>query len=463
MSDWVLKPLGELISLQRGHDLPSQDRVAGSVPIMGSSGITGFHNKAKISGPGVVVGRSGNSMGEVSFSSEDYWPLNTCLYITDFKGNDVRYIYYLLKTINFDQFNSGSAQKSLNRNAVYPYEVKTTTCKEEQERIRRVLANLEDKIELNRQTNQTLEHIAQAIFKSWFVDFEPTRAKIAAIENGQDPERAAMCAISGKSSDELALLGAEQIEQLKATAALFPEVLVKSELGEIPEGWSEKTINDLSTTVAMGPFGSNIKVDTFVEQGIPIINGQQLRGIMLTDSDNNFITPEHADRLSKSNVFRGDIVITHRGTLGQVSIVTEGSQYDRYIASQSQCFIRPNRELISPVFLAFYFHSYIGQHELFSYKSQVGVPAIAKPVTNLKKIELVTPSKVISDQFEKVVTSLQAKMTKNIEESSSLGSIRDTLLPKLLSGELTPYSNAAKFIKSDMLNNTPATAEASPQ
>ncbi len=103
---------------------------------------------------------------------------------------------------------------------------------------------LSNKIELNRQTNQTLEQIAQAIFKSWFVDFEPTRAKIAAIENGQDPELAAMCTISGTPFDNPAQAKAQlaqktpaQLEQLKATAALFPEALVESELGEIPEGW----------------------------------------------------------------------------------------------------------------------------------------------------------------------------------------------------------------------------------
>jgi type I restriction enzyme S subunit len=125
-SKWEYIPLGELITLQRGHDLPSQHRIDGPVPIMGSSGITGFHNIAKATGPGVIVGRSGDSMGVVSFIEKDYWPLNTCLYITDFKGNDITYIYYLLKLVNFDIFNSGSAQKSLNRNAVYPHKVLAT-------------------------------------------------------------------------------------------------------------------------------------------------------------------------------------------------------------------------------------------------------------------------------------------------------------------------------------------------
>ena len=101
-SEWRKIQLGNLVALQRGHDLPSQDRKIGNVPIMGSSGLTGFHSTAKCKGPGVIVGRSGNSMGVVNYCDADYWPLNTALYITDFKGNNERYIYYLLSQIDFD-------------------------------------------------------------------------------------------------------------------------------------------------------------------------------------------------------------------------------------------------------------------------------------------------------------------------------------------------------------------------
>lgn len=308
---------------------------------------------------------------------------------------------------------------------------------EVKESIENMALTLSEKIELNRQTNQTLEQIAQAIFKSWFVDFEPTRAKLKAKQAGQDPERAAMAAISGKTLDELDQLAPEQLEQLKTTAALFPDALVDSALGEVPEGWGVKNIEEISTNVSMGPFGSNIKVDTFVAEGIPIINGQQLKGMMLEDGENKFITHDHADKLIKSNVYRDDIVITHRGTLGQVSIIPEGSQYDRYIVSQSQCYIRPNKMLVSPLFLIFYFRSYIGQHELLAHKSQVGVPSIAKPVTNIRKIELVVPRKELSDEFQRFVNSLQVKISENLNEVNSLKGIRDALLPRLLSGEVS--------------------------
>ena len=112
----------------------------------------------------------------------------------------------------------------------------------EQEKIVQILSTLDDKIELNRQINQTLEQIAQTIFKSWFVDFEPVKAKIEAKAAGRDPERAAMCAISGKLEPELDQLPPEQYQQLAATAALFPDELVESELGLIPVGWEDSTL-----------------------------------------------------------------------------------------------------------------------------------------------------------------------------------------------------------------------------
>jgi type I restriction enzyme S subunit len=438
-------PLNDFITLQRGFDLPKDTRSNGEIPVVASTGITGYHNEVKVRAPGVVIGRSG-SIGGGQYITEDFWPLNTTLWVKDFKGHHPRYVYYLLRSIDFNQFNVGTGVPTLNRNHLNSVFVADLGW-EYEKRIAEIVGDLDDKIELNRQTNQTLEQIAQAIFKSWFVDFEPVKAKAAALSalslreragvRGQSlAEQAAICAISGKTPEQLAQLDPQTLQQLKTTAALFPDALVDSELGKMPEGWEVKTLEKLSSTMAMGPFGSNIKVETFVDEGVPIINGQQLKGTMLEDGDNKFLTYEHADKLIKSNVYRGDIVITHRGTLGQVSIIPEGSKYERYIVSQSQCYIRPDREVVSPLFMIYYFKSDVGQHELLAHKSQVGVPSIAMPVTNLRKIELLAPSKVVSDKFQYIVADLQRNMSINIDEIYSLQELRDTLLPKLLSGEL---------------------------
>src|SRR5438128_782479 len=115
-TDWQLVPLGAFVSLQRGHDLPEPIRRPGFIPVLGSFGVTGSHDQAKVQGPGVTIGRSGASFGVVTYTPVDYWPLNTVLYVTSFHGNDPRFAYYLLKSIDFTRFNSGSAQPSLNRN-----------------------------------------------------------------------------------------------------------------------------------------------------------------------------------------------------------------------------------------------------------------------------------------------------------------------------------------------------------
>src|SRR5579859_5453957 len=145
---WSRKPLGDFVSLQRGHDLPDERRRKGPIPILGSFGITGWHDQAKARGPGVTVGRSGASFGVVSYSPIDFWPLNTALYVVDFHGNDERFAYYFLKVFDFKGYNSGSAQPSLNRNFLHPVLVDVPPVGE-QRRIARVLGALDDKIEHN--------------------------------------------------------------------------------------------------------------------------------------------------------------------------------------------------------------------------------------------------------------------------------------------------------------------------
>ncbi len=144
VSGWRETTLGEFISLQRGHDLPEYDRRPGCVPVMGSFGVTGHHDEARASGPGVTVGRSGASFGVVSFCDRNYWPLNTCLYATDFHGNDPRFAYYLLKSIDFGRYNSGSAQPSLNRNFIRDIPIRVPPRR--QRHIARTLGGLDDKM-----------------------------------------------------------------------------------------------------------------------------------------------------------------------------------------------------------------------------------------------------------------------------------------------------------------------------
>lgn len=175
---WSEMKLGEFVTLQRGHDLPERERLPGKIPILGSSGITGYHDTAITDAAGVTVGRSGASYGVVCYSPIPYWPLNTALYVIDFHGNDPLFSYYFLKSLDFSGFNVGSAQPSLNRNHIHPIRILVPPLNE-QRAIARILGTLDDKIELNRRMNETLERLARALFQSWFVDFDPVTAKAA--------------------------------------------------------------------------------------------------------------------------------------------------------------------------------------------------------------------------------------------------------------------------------------------
>ena len=273
----------------------------------------------------------------------------------------------------------------------------------EQRAIAYILGTLDDKIELNRRMNQTLEAMAQALFKSWFVDFEPFRN-----QSMQD-----------------------------------------SPLGEIPMGWRVVSIKDIAERVGMGPFGSSIKVETFVPEGIPIISGQHLNQTLLEDNHYNFITPLHAEVLKNSNVFRGDIIFTHAGNIGQVAYIPETSQYERYVISQRQFYLRCDLTKISPVFVVYFFKTPQGQHALLANTSSTGVPSISQPVSYLKTIKLVIPPKSLIDTFHRIVREFHLKIANNVSQAKTLASIRDTLLPKLLSGEIR-VKDAEKFVESKL-------------
>ena len=284
----------------------------------------------------------------------------------------------------------------------------------EQRAIAHVLGTLDDKIELNRRMNETLEEMARALFKSWFVDFEPVRAKMEG---------------RWRRGESLPGLPAELYD-------VFPGRLVGSEVGEVPEGWEVKRIEDVAVRVAMGPFGSSIKVSTFVDSGIPIISGQHLKGTLLEDGDYRFITEDHAERLAKANVQRGDIVFTHAGNIGQVAYIPETSQYERYVISQRQFYLRCDPSNISPLFVVHYFKTQEGQHQLLANTSSTGVPSIARPVTYLRSICICVPPQPLWNTFHDIASSLHVAVGQKTAESHALVTQRDALLPKLVSGEV---------------------------
>jgi len=175
-SGWNIERLGDIITLKRGYDLPEYERTSGDVPIVTSSGVTGYHDTAKAPGPGVVTGRYG-TLGKVYYIKEDFWPHNTTLYVKDFKGNDPRYISYFLMTLGFGLRNVAAAVPGVNRNDLHTLKVSIPFLPTQQ-RIASILSAYDDLIENNTRRIKILEEMAKLIYREWFVEFKAPGVKL---------------------------------------------------------------------------------------------------------------------------------------------------------------------------------------------------------------------------------------------------------------------------------------------
>jgi len=188
--------------------------------------------------------------------------------------------------------------------------------------------------------------------------------------------------------------------------------------------WRAARIEEVAEKVAMGPFGSSIKVETFVPTGVPVISGQHLRGFKVAESVQfNFVSYEHADRLKNANVQRGDIIFTHAGNIGQVAYVPEDSKFERYVISQRQFYMRCDRSKVIPEFVVAYFKTPEGQHKLLANASQVGVPSIAQPVTYLRTIEILVPPLPEQRAIAQILGTLDDKIELNRRMNETLEAI----------------------------------------
>ena len=183
MREWKETTIGELLTLQRGHDLVQTEFICGPYPVAGSNGPIGYHAKFTTKGPGLTIGRSGNSIGVAHYYESDFWAHNTVLYSKEFHKCHPKFVFYLLKSIDFKSFDGGSAVPTLNRNHLHPVQVKVPDNLIEQKDIAEVLSSLDDKIDLLHRQNRTMKQLAETLFHQWFFKEAEISWKIGKLED----------------------------------------------------------------------------------------------------------------------------------------------------------------------------------------------------------------------------------------------------------------------------------------
>ena len=396
-SEWVETTLGNVIELKRGYDLPGQDRRLGNVPVVSSSGVSDYHAEAKVVGPGVVTGRCG-TIGQVFYIEDDFWPLNTTLYVRDFKGNDPRFISYFLQTINFQAYSDKAAVPGINRNHLHQATVRLPPLPE-QRAIAATLGALDDKIELNRRMNGTLEAMARALFKAWFVDFEPVRAKMAGRPTGL----------------------AGEIE------ALFPDGMEEGEDGgERPRGWRVESF--ASTVEILGGGTPKTTVKEYWNGTIPwfsVVDAPAESDVFVIDTAKK-VADLGIQNSSTQVLPVGTVIISARGTVGKVALVGVP------MAMNQSCYGLKGLPSQSGAY------TYFSTRSLTIVLKQNAHGSVFDTITRdtLEKTEVIVPPSRLVSAYEKVVDPLLGRVRSNLFQINTLAALRDTLLPKLMSGEV---------------------------
>ncbi|MDY3359761.1 MAG: restriction endonuclease subunit S [Clostridium celatum] len=369
---WKQVKLEDILNFRRGHDLSKKNMSGDNYPVVGSNGIIGYHNEFIKKSPCVTIGRSGN-IGTPYYYNQDCWPHNTTLYIDDFKGNDEKYIFYLLKKLDFKRYAGGSAVPTLNRNHIHPIDVFVTLDVNEQKAIAKVLSDLDEKIETNNKINRKLEEMAQAIFKQWFVDFEFPN------EDGKPY----------KSS------GGEMVE---------------SELGMIPKGWRQSTLEEVAIMSAGGDKPKCFSKNATEDYDVPIYsNGIDNEGLYgYTD---------------KAKIFEEAITVSARGTIGYVCL-----RQQPYFPIVRLISLVPHKSIITSKYLYFYL-KLINISGTGTTQQQLTVP-------DFKRTKICIPKYQVIKQFTDMVNDIFRKIEVGKNENMKLAELRDTLLPKLMSGEI---------------------------
>ena len=392
MSDFENFELGDLIEFQRGYDLPKSEFQEGNVPVISSNGILGYHNEVKSKAPGITIGRSG-TVGLPQFINKDFFPHNTSLFVKDFKGNNVFYIFYLLKSLKLNEYKSGSGVPTMNRNHLHPIKILGTKSIFKQQKIASILSSLDDKIEINNKLNDNLERMAKTLYDYWFVQFDFPD------ENGKPY----------KSS------GGKMV---------WNEILKR----EIPIDWEFQTIEELGT-ITGGSTPSKAIEDNFSKNGIPWITPKDLS----QNIGNKFITRGEFDVTKKGlkeaslNILPANsVLMSSRAPIGYLAI-------NRFNCATNQGF----KSIVCNKEYPFEYVFYVLKHNMLSIEANASGSTFKEISTAvLKTIKILKPQKRLVNQFKNIASVLFQQQNNLEQQNQQLSSLRDWLLPMMMNGQV---------------------------
>ena len=372
--------LGDVVTFQRGHDLPKARMVNGPYPVLGSNGIIGYHNKYTTTGPVIVVGRSGN-VGRPFMVKSDAWAHNTSLYIKDFKGNDPIFIYYFLQTLNLERFAGGSAVPTLNRNHISTIDVKLPADISTQRKIGATLASFDAKISINNKINDNLQKQTLAIFNKCFI-------KTAQGCNTRETE-----------------LG------------LFPDSFSITKTENLPI-----VVTDY---VANGSFSSlKENVNIFNERNFAYF----IRNTDLKSGIFEMFVDEHSyNFLEKSRLFGGEIIISNVGDVGSVFLCPK---LDAPMTLGNNIIMLKTENDAMRYFLYIWFKWSIGQQLIQGIRGGSAQPKFNK--TDFKALPVILPPETLLNKFYVTVHPMFEAISKHQTENKILSALRDALIKKLV-------------------------------
>ena len=425
--EWRASTWGEEISLEYGKALRDYDKASGKYRVFGSNGPIGWTDKPLASGPGVILGRKGAYRG-IEFSRTPFFVIDTAYYVVPKSELDMRWLYYAIKYHKLGEIDDGSPIPSTTRSAVYVRDFDVPPLAE-QKAIAAVLGALDDKIELNRRMNATLEAMARALFQSWFVDFDPVRRNLDFTRSrGERGER---------GEEEKKFQPASSALRASASPrdpfdALFPEHFAHGENGLLPIDWRLEAIEEVCAINAW-TLGKNDDLETLEYVEISEVSRGKIADIA------TYPRGEEPSR-ARRRLRHGDTVLsTVRPDRGSYFLALNPPE--NRVASTGFAVLTPTKAPWS------FLHAALTQPEVSDHLGQMAdggaYPAVRPEIIGAMQVALPNEPKIL-EAFHRTCAPLFEQAEANRIQSRTLATLRDTLLPKLLSGELSVAETVAK-------------------